>query len=169
MKLASVEAIAAALEEAEVRYLVVGGLAVAIHGYGRATKDIDLVIQLERDNVESAFEALGKQGYRPKVPVTGAEFADKATRESWIHNKNMEVMQFISDWHRDSPIDIFVWEPFDFEEEMKVAVRFDLPNKAVLPVVSRDTLIKLKLDANRPQDLADVARLTGNDPRDIDT
>ena len=65
MKLASVEAIARALDEARVRYLVVGGLAVIAHGYGRLTMDVDLVVQLEAGNVIAAFEALAKLGYRP--------------------------------------------------------------------------------------------------------
>jgi hypothetical protein len=41
MKLASVEALVAALEEAGVRYLVAGGLAVNAHGYLRFTHDVD--------------------------------------------------------------------------------------------------------------------------------
>lgn len=46
MKLSSLEAIVTALQASEVRYLIVGGLAVAAHGHGRATFDIDLVVQL---------------------------------------------------------------------------------------------------------------------------
>ncbi len=41
MKLASLEAIVRVLNDAHARYLVVGGLAVAAHGYGRATFDVD--------------------------------------------------------------------------------------------------------------------------------
>ena len=57
MKLASLEAIVRVLNDAHARYLVVGGLAVAAHGYGRATFDIDLVIQLQPDNVRRAMGA----------------------------------------------------------------------------------------------------------------
>jgi hypothetical protein len=46
MKLNSFVAVATALEEGGVRYLVVGGLAVNAHGYLRYTKDVDLVVQL---------------------------------------------------------------------------------------------------------------------------
>ena len=42
MRLASFETIAKALESADVRYLVAGGLAVNAHGILRFTKDIDL-------------------------------------------------------------------------------------------------------------------------------
>jgi len=49
MKLASFEAIVHALNGAEVRFIVVGGIAVIAHGYGRTTRDVDLVIQLKPD------------------------------------------------------------------------------------------------------------------------
>ena len=57
-----VEWILTALEEANVRYLVVGGVAVVIHGYLRTTIDLDLVLHLDRENLEralKAFETLG--------------------------------------------------------------------------------------------------------------
>ncbi len=59
MKLASFEAIVRALEDAGVRYLVAGGLAVNAHGFLRFTKDVDLVVQLAPDNIEMK-EAAGR-------------------------------------------------------------------------------------------------------------
>lgn len=46
MRLSTVRAIASALEDAEVRYIVVGGVAVNAHGYQRLTQDLDLVLSL---------------------------------------------------------------------------------------------------------------------------
>jgi len=46
MKLGSLEAIIRALDVAGARYLVVDGLAVAAHGYGRLTFDLDLVLEM---------------------------------------------------------------------------------------------------------------------------
>lgn len=53
-----VEWVLTPLERAEVRYLVVGGVAVVLHGYLRTTLDLDLVVQLERGNVERALSAI---------------------------------------------------------------------------------------------------------------
>ncbi len=69
MKLASLEAIFRTLNEAGVRYLVVGGLAVNAHGYQRLTNDLDLVIQLQRDNILAAFRALEDLDYQTSVPI----------------------------------------------------------------------------------------------------
>jgi hypothetical protein len=75
MKLASFEALAAALETAGVRYLMAGGLAGGAHGYLRFTKGVDVVIQLIPDNIERAFAALGSLDYRPIVSTTRERFA----------------------------------------------------------------------------------------------
>jgi hypothetical protein len=94
MKLTSFEAIVAALDEAGVRYLVAGGLAVNTHGYLRFTKDVDVVVQLIPENIERAFTALSSLGYKPSVPITATQFADMKQRESWIRDKGMQVLQF---------------------------------------------------------------------------
>ena len=84
MKLASFEAIVRSFDEAGVRYLVAGGLAVNAHGYMRLTKDVDLVLDLRPDNVKRALHALDGLGYRPTVPVAAAQFADPEQRWRWM-------------------------------------------------------------------------------------
>jgi hypothetical protein len=85
MKLTSFTVVVSALENAGVRYIVAGGLAVNAHGYLRFTKDVDIVVQLVPDNIERAFAALTAVGYRPSVPIVAAQFSDAATRAGWIH------------------------------------------------------------------------------------
>jgi hypothetical protein len=58
MEVRSIEAIVRALNGAGVEYLIVGGLAVNAHGYERFTKDVDLVIGLERENIIRGLHAL---------------------------------------------------------------------------------------------------------------
>ena len=65
----SVDAIVGALNMANVRYLVAGGLAVVAHGYVRFTADVDLIIDLEPGNVMRAVASLERLGYRPRAPV----------------------------------------------------------------------------------------------------
>jgi hypothetical protein len=70
MKLASFDALVRALEDAHVRYLVAGGLAVNAHGLLRFTKDVDLVVQLDPENVERAYAALGGLGSSPNRSIS---------------------------------------------------------------------------------------------------
>ena len=96
---------------------MVGGLAVNAHGFGRPTWDVDLVIRLEPDVIRRAFAALGSLGYAPRVPITADGFADPEQRRRWIKDKGMMVLNFYSDAHRETPVDVFVTEPFDFAED----------------------------------------------------
>lgn len=164
MRLNSVEWVLTALENANVRYLVVGGLAVNAHGYARYTKDIDLVIQLTTDNVLRAFQALEPLGYRPLLPVKPEQFADADTRTRWVDERNMQVFQLWSDAHRETPIDVFVAEPFNFDTEYDRASRRPFGETLEIPIVSRDTLIRMKQAAGRVQDIADIDNLRLLDP-----
>ena len=83
MKLSSLESIFRALNEASVRYLVVGGVAVNAHGYGRTTYDVDMVLALDPENITKAFSVLTEAGYVPIVPVTADQFSNRESRERW--------------------------------------------------------------------------------------
>ena len=159
MKLASFEAIVRVFEEAGLRYLVAGGLAVNAHGYLRFTKDVDFVVQLIPGNIERAFAALRTLGYRPTVPITAEQFADAALRESWIKDKGMQVLRFWSDQHLETPIDVFVTEPFPFEEEYQRSLIKPLHGTIQVRFVSIPTLIRMKEVAGRPQDRIDIEHL----------
>lgn len=159
MKLASFEAVVGALEIAGVRYLVAGGVAVNAHGYLRFTYDVDLVIQLRPDNVVPAFQALASLGYQPRVPVTAEQFADETQRRQWISEKGMMVLNFHSDEHRETPLDVFVIEPFGFDIEYEAAPRQELGPGLFVRFVSIPTLIAMKEVANRPRDADDIQHL----------
>ena len=51
MKLTTFQCVMDGLEQHNVRFLLVGGMAVVAHGYGRMTYDIDLFIDLTPDNI----------------------------------------------------------------------------------------------------------------------
>ena len=159
MKLASFEAITKALNTAGVRYLVAGGMAVNAHGYVRLTQDVDLVIQLESRNVRSALDALGSLGYRPTAPVTPAAFAEPEQRARWIEEKRMLVLNLQSDPHRETPVDVFVSEPFDFDLEYEAALKGEVAPGLTVRFVSIPTLIAMKTLANRPRDVDDIQHL----------
>jgi hypothetical protein len=159
MEVRSIEAIAGALQKARVRYLVVGGLAVNAHGYERFTSDVDLVIGLEPQNVIRGLRALMSVGYRMSIPVSPEDFADAVQREAWRKEKQMLVLKMWSDLHTSTPIDIFVYEPFDFETEYGAAQKECIAEGLFLPVIRYDALIAMKKEAGRLQDLADIENL----------
>ena len=159
MKLSSLEAIATALRDSDVRYLIVGGLAVAAHGHGRATFDIDLVVQLQPENVKRATIALESLGYRPTIPVQARQFADPELRRSWIREKNMVVFQLQSDRHPETCIDLFVSEPFDFDSEYEQALVGEILPGLQTRFIRLETLLRMKETAGREKDLEDIRQL----------
>lgn len=159
MRLESVRAIARALGKARVRCLFAGGIAVVAHGYGRMTYDVDLVLDLDRDNILRAFRALGRLGYAPRIPITAEQFADRAQRARWVREKGMRVLNLFSDRHRETPIDVFVREPFPFEAAFAEAHRERIAPGVVMRFVDVRRLIAMKRKAGRPKDLDDIAHL----------
>ena len=159
MKLQTLEAIFRALNEAGVRYLVVGGLAVNVHGYQRLTNDLDLVIQLGRDNILAAFQALSSLGYQTSVPVTPEQFARAENRQKWQVEKNMQVLCLVSNQHPETPLDIFITEPFDFDREYEAALRGGIAKGLEVRFVTIPTLIAMKEFADRERDRDDIQHL----------
>ncbi len=160
MKAASFHAIADALTQANVRFILVGGLAVIAQGYLRVTRDADIVIELVSENILQAFEALEQIGYRPTVPITARQFSDELLRRQWRKDKHMQVLQFWSDAHPDTKLDIFIDHPFDFQTEWEAAKREPTgPNATEIRIASIPALIAMKEVAGRPQDLIDIEYL----------
>jgi predicted nucleotidyltransferase len=159
VRVASFEAIVRALNDAKVPFIVVGGLAVNAHGYGRDTDDVDLVVRLQPDVIRSAFGALASIGYHPRVPITAEGFANAEQRTRWQTEKGMRVLNFYSDLHRETPLDLFVTEPFDFAREYKDCLVEEVAPGVPVRIVTLATLLRLKREAGRAQDVADIAEL----------
>jgi hypothetical protein len=107
----------------------------------------------------SAFEAFASLGYEPRVPVTAEGFGDPEQRARWIAEKGMRVLNFHSDRHKETPVDVFVTEPFDFEEEYRLALVEQVAPGVPVRVLRLAALMELKRQAGRPHDLIDIAEL----------
>jgi hypothetical protein len=156
VKKQSVQTVLKVLNDGGVRYLVVGGLAVNAHGVLRFTADMDLAIEMSNKNIIKAFQVLKALGYKPIVPITSREFANKKKRKMWIEKKNMRALQFYSDKHKETSVDVLVDEPFVFDKEYEKALVKILGGDLDVPFVSLNTLLKMKKLAGRPKDLADI-------------
>ena len=110
------EALLAYLEERGVRFVVVGGIAVVIHGFARLTADIDLVIDLETANVLRCVDALTARGLRPMLPVPATDFADEAIRNDWMEHRNLQVFTMRDPHNPMLTVDLFAKPPLPFHE-----------------------------------------------------
>ena len=147
-----------ALNSNGVDYVVVGGVALVLHGAVRLTADIDLMVHLEEGNLTKFVKVMKELGYRPKVPVKAEDFISAENRARWINEKNMKVFSFFHLEKAVNLVDVFVEEPLDYTAIRSKAVEIMSGNVSI-PIVSIDDLIKLKQISGRPQDIADITAL----------
>lgn len=150
------------LDRCGIRYVVVGGVAMVLHGAVRLTVDLDLMVHLEHANLTEFVSVMERLGYRPRLPVAANDFIDPHNRVRWQREKGMKVFSFFHPSDHGKLVDVFVDEPISFDEvdaEKTVVEAGDLR----IPVVSVRHLKQLKAGAGRPQDLADIAALEALD------
>ncbi len=133
-----------AFNENQVRYLIVGAYAVAIHAQPRATKDLDILVDANPENAKAVFAALARFG----APLTGITAADFAIPGPFFRIGKapigIDVLTLISG------IDFAVAWP------RRVEGVIDEKTGLTAFFISADDLITAKLAAGRLQDLADV-------------
>ena len=144
-----------ALEKADVRYLVIGGLAVALHGVPRMTADIDLCLSLDRENVERTIQALTELGFKPRSPVDAMLFADEAIRLDWISNRNLTVFTLVKSHPFHLEMDLLAENPFDFEQAYAERMTKRIGNTSIA-VLDRLRLIEMKRATGRSTDREDA-------------
>jgi len=159
MTRSSVEVVVRALNDAGVRYLIAGGLAVVAHGYVRFTADVDLILDLAPENLARAIEVFESLRYRPRAPVPLSSFLDPAARASWARDKGMTVFSLSSPDHPATELDLFVEPPLDFAAAYARARHAAVARGLEATFVGYDDLIALKRKADRPQDREDIERL----------
>ena len=147
-----------ALSRHEVRYLIVGGVAVNLLGVPRMTKDLDLMLDLSADNLNRFVTAVKDLGYRPRAPVAMEEFADADKRGAWRREKNALVFTLNDPGDPLTQVDIFLENPIDFESAYAARQTLEAGDMT-LSVISIKDLLQLKALANRLQDQSDIAML----------
>src|SRR6266540_867454 len=144
-----------ALNHAAVRYVVVGGVAVVLHGYARFTADLDLVVDLSPTESSKAIEALVALGLQPMNPVDPMSFADETTRARWIEEKGMMVFSLFDPADPLRRVDVFVDNPIDFEQLWARSETVAL-GTTTARIASIEDLVKMKRISDRPQDRLDI-------------
>lgn len=136
-----------ALDQHQVKYLIVGGHAVAVYGYVRTTSDLDLWIDQSPGNLKKLGEAIVSLGY---TNDSCEKALDEIKRNKNIalfddHNNKIDIIQLYS-------------TRLSFEEAFKK--RKDIPTGAItLYVIGFEDLIDTKIAAGRLKDLVDVKEL----------
>ena len=133
------------LNASNVRYLVVGGYAVALHGYPRYTKDLDIWVEPSVPNAQNVLNALFNFGFG-SLDITTADFTeeDNIIQLGYPPNR-IDLITSLKG------LDFVACYPYRVKVEIQgVLIQFiDLEN------------LKINKKAlGRPQDLADLENLS---------
>jgi hypothetical protein len=142
----------------KIEYLIVGGLAVNLHGVPRVTYDIDIIISTDRDNVLKLNKILMGLGYVPRLPVNPDDMADEKTLKDWIENCNMKAFSFYHKENNYRVIDIVIEHPLSFIEAFQHRVVKKVDDIEIY-VARLDDMISMKKVSNRSKDLSDMEML----------
>jgi predicted nucleotidyltransferase len=128
----------------KVEYLVIGGYAVAIHGYPRYTKDIDVSIQISVKNAEAMIEVMKEFGFA-SLNLTSEDF--------------IKVGGFIQLGYEPLRIDIVNdLDGVSFEKALKNKTVVEYEGVSI-NFIGYEDLIKNKQHAGRSQDIVDIEKL----------
>lgn len=133
------------LNQHGVKYLVIGGYAVVLHGHNRMTGDLDLFIELSPANAEAFCAAYHEFGLG-RGEVTAADFLEEGKMiRAGFEPMRLEILNQISG--------VTFEECYPHRMEIEVE---GIPIK----FIGRDQLIANKLASGRDKDLSDVKKLT---------
>ncbi len=144
--------ICGALDRAGVRYAVVGGHAVALHGAVRGTVDVDIVISWTRQSLVNAEKALMGIGLVSRLPISATDIFE--FRNEYIQNRNLVAWNFYNPGDLSEQVDIII----TYDLKGKRTKRIDLENTSI-QILSKRDLIEMKRQSGRPQDKEDVIAL----------
>ncbi|MBX7149964.1 nucleotidyltransferase family protein [bacterium] len=139
-------------------YVVVGGIAVNLHGYARMTADLDIFVSLNDEDVLRFIKIVKRIGYVPRIPVAIEDFAVEANRKQWMLEKNMKVFSVVKPNSPLDHVDVLLEQIISFNELKKNAVIMKMDGISI-PVASISHMIKLKKHAGRDRDLLDIKYL----------
>jgi len=147
------------LQEAKVRFLVMGNLALMLYGVPQLSENIDLLLYLEKENIRSFLKVMKNLGFTVVVPGPPSPFADAGERARWWNRKMWEV---IFERGNRPPVTIsgFLHAPDPFEAAYeKRKIIYALDGSLEIPLPCEADLIAIKIHSGTTQDFKDVEAL----------
>jgi hypothetical protein len=125
------------LEQYNVRYVVIGGVAVVLHGHLRLIADLDIVIAAAPAEQNRALQVLLMAGFVPSIPVP---------------LNLLRMLRMFDQSERE--LDVFVKHYIAFDDLWNESIQIGIGESGAR-VVSLEHLVQLKRMTARPHDLSD--------------
>ena len=148
----------ATLSDAEIDFVLIGGLAVALHGYQRLTMDVDVVLALDDENLAKFVASAKSAKLRPVLPISIDSLRDRTLIDQWHREKGMLAFALRGPETMATVIDVLLRPVVPFDELKRNAVTKQIGPLSI-PVASIDDLITLKTGTGRTKDILDIEEL----------
>lgn len=146
------------LERHRVRYLLVGGLAMNLHGVPRMTMDVDLMLALDPENLREFIAAAEELKLKPALPLALVDLLDEKQRREWVEKRNMIAFSLIGAENRVPTVDVLIGARLVFEEAYARREQRSM-GSASISLASVEDMVALKQQAGREQDISDLEHL----------
>ena len=147
-----------ALDRHRVDYLLIGGLAVSLHGVERATMDVDITVAMTQENLAHLIETAQELKLTPVLPVPLESLNDLPLLRQWHAERNLEAFALRTPDLAGVTLDVLLFPPVEFSGMTQRATVFNVADTPIR-VVAIDDLIALKQAVGRPIDLSDIEHL----------
>jgi hypothetical protein len=147
-----------ALNEHQVRYLLVGGLAMNLHGVPRMTMDVDLILAMDEANLERFIDCAKSLALSPVAPVPLSALKDVEQRRQWIEQKHMIAFALQPASPGAPTVDVLIAPAIDIAEAIGRSLNRQIKEIPVSLAAIED-MIALKTAAGRRQDYDDIEHL----------
>lgn len=138
-----------------VDYVLIGGLAILLHGIERATMDIHATVAMTPDNLSALVEMARELGMTPALSVALESLSNLDQLAQWHHERNLEAFAPRAPGLSDVTLDILLYPPVDYAQMRSRSVTF-LAGDVPVVIASIDDMIALKQTVGHPIDLADI-------------
>ncbi len=147
-----------ALDRHQVDYVLIGGLAISLHGIERATMDIDVSVAMTPENLSALVVMARELGMVPMLLVELDTLTDLDQLARWHEERNLEAFALRAPGVAGVTLDVLLYPPVDFATLRQHAIALRAGDVPVV-IASIDDLIALKKAVGRPIDLADIEHL----------
>ena len=140
------------LNELKIPYAIVGGYALAFQGIVRATMDVDLMVSLNVKSLTEVEKVMHSLGLKSRLPLIAKEIAE--FREKYVEERNLIAWSFVDYTNPTRVVDILIHQ--DVKHIKKEIIKV---HGVPIAVATKQSLLALKLAANRVEDQSDIIKL----------
>ena len=151
----------------QVKFIVCGGVAVVLHGVERMTMDLNLSVDMSKENLEKLLSVIQKNNLTSRAPIPPESLLDRDILDAIVQGKGATVFTFVDNDKPYKQLDIFITDEYEYNAIVDQTEEFQIESGYRIKVVSIKKLIEMKkkIDPIREKDLHDIKLLTDLDQK----